>query len=92
MRETVAYSPVPRRPKVTMLRKLIWIEKPSFQGCACSECGWVFKPAGPPVGNSLDEMKEIYKRLRDKEFASHVCTEYPRSDSRRRVGNGKVVY
>lgn len=80
MRETVAYSPVPRHPKVTMLRKLIWIEKPRFQGSACSECGWVFKPLGPPVGNSLDEMKEIYERLRDKEFASHVCVEYPRTN------------
>ena len=79
MRETVAFSPTPRRPKVTMLRKLIWIEKRSFQGCACSECEWMFQPLGPPVGDSLDEMKEIYERLRDKEFAGHVCGEHPRA-------------
>lgn len=78
MRETVAYSPDPRRSKVTMLRTLIWIETPRYQGCACSECGWVFKPSGPPVGDSLEEMKKMYERRRDKEFATHVCGEYPR--------------
>jgi len=31
----------------------------------------------PPVCNSLDE---IYERLRDKEFATHVCTEYLRTN------------
>jgi hypothetical protein len=61
-----------------MLRKLIWIEKRHFQGCGCSECSWAFKPSGPPAGDSLDEMKEIFERLRDKEFAMHVCAEHPR--------------
>ena len=78
MRETVAYSHLQRRPDVTLLRKLIWIGKPRFQGLGCSECAWVFNPSGPPVGNSLDEMVETYKRLRDKEFAIHVCAEHPR--------------
>jgi hypothetical protein len=62
-----------------MLRKLKWIEKPRFQGCGCSECAWVFKPSGPPAGNSLDEMKEIFTHLRDKEFALHVCAEHPKA-------------
>jgi hypothetical protein len=63
-----------------MLRKLIWIEEPRFQGCGCSECAWVFKPSGaPPAGNSLDEMKKIFERVRDKEFAIHVCTEHLRA-------------
>jgi len=62
-----------------MLRKLIWIEEPRFQGCGCSECAWAFKPSGPPTGNSLDEMKETYERQRDSEFAIHVCAEYPRA-------------
>jgi hypothetical protein len=31
-------------------------------------------------GNSLEEMKEIYERLRDKEFSIHVCAEYPRAE------------
>jgi len=79
MSETATYSRLARRPKVTLLRKLIWIEEPRFQGSGCSECEWVFKPSGPPAGNSLDEMKEHYKRLRDKEFAIHVCAEHPKT-------------
>jgi hypothetical protein len=79
MPETEACSYFPRRFKVTILRKLIWIEKPGFLGCGCSECAWVFKPSGPPAGNSLDEMKEFYGRLRDIEFATHVCAEHPRA-------------
>jgi len=62
-----------------MPRKLIWIEEPRFHGCGCSECAWVFKPSGPPAGNSLDEMKEIFERRRDKEFAIHVCAEHPKA-------------
>jgi hypothetical protein len=64
---------------VTLLRKLVWIENPRFQGCGCSECAWVFKPSGPPAGNSLYEMKEMFERQRDKEFAIHVCAEHPRA-------------
>jgi hypothetical protein len=58
---------------------MIWIEKPSFQGCGCSECACVLMPSGPPAGNSLDEVKENFARLRDKEFAIHVCAEHPRA-------------
>jgi hypothetical protein len=79
MPETATHLSFPRYPKVSMLRKLIWIEEPRFQGCGCSECAWVFKPAGPPVGNSLDEMREHFERLRDKEFATHICAEHPRA-------------
>jgi hypothetical protein len=43
MPETSTHSHLPRRPKVTMRRKLIWIEKPRFQGCGCSECAWAFE-------------------------------------------------
>jgi hypothetical protein len=35
--------------------------------------------AGSPDGKSLEEMKEEYERLRDKEFAAHVCAEHPRA-------------
>jgi hypothetical protein len=62
-----------------MPRDLIWIEQPHFQGCGCSECAWTFKPSGPLVGDSLYEMREIYERQREKEFASHVCAEHPRA-------------
>jgi hypothetical protein len=77
--ETAAHSHLPRRTKVTMSRKLIWIDNPLFQGCGCSECAWEFKPSGPLAGNSLYEMKEIFERQRDKEFATHVCAEHPRA-------------
>ena len=39
----------------------------------------MFKPTGPFVGNTLDEMMRKYKAQRDKEFAAHVCTETPQS-------------
>jgi hypothetical protein len=78
MPETATHSSFPRYPKVSMLRKLIWIEEPRFQGYGCSECAWAFKPSGSPSGDSLDEMKEIYERQCDKEFSIHVCAEHPR--------------
>jgi hypothetical protein len=77
MPETAAYSHLTRRPRVAPLGTLIWIEPPRFQGCGCSECTWVFNPWGPPVGNSLQEMKEYYERRHDKESAAHVCAEHP---------------
>ncbi|MGC1415351.1 MAG: hypothetical protein WA817_08725 [Candidatus Acidiferrum sp.] len=79
MPETSTYTHLPGRPIVTVLRKLMWIEEPRFQGYGCSECAWAFKPSGPPAGNSLDEMKVIFERLRDTEFSVHVCAEHPRA-------------
>jgi rubredoxin len=60
-----------------MRRELVWIEEERFYGWGCSECAWVFKPSGPPVGKSLDEMKQRFEQLRDKDFAAHVCAEHP---------------
>jgi hypothetical protein len=37
----------------------------------------MFRPSGPPAGNSLQEMKENYLRLRDEELADHFCAEHP---------------
>jgi hypothetical protein len=79
MPQTATYSHLARRPQVDALRTQIWIDEPWFQGFGCSECAWVFNPSGPPVGNSLQEMKEIFERLRDKEFAIHICAEHPRA-------------
>jgi hypothetical protein len=59
-----------------MRRKLVWVERQNFHGWACSECKWVFNSAGPPIGESLDEMISHYKRRRDKEFTSHFCDGY----------------
>jgi hypothetical protein len=64
---------------VATLRTLIWIEGPHFHGWRCSECAWVFTASGPHAGKSLNEMMENYERLRDKEFAAHVCVEHPRA-------------
>jgi hypothetical protein len=62
-----------------MHRKLVWVERPNFQGWGCSECAWVFSPLWPLAGKSIDEMKTNFGQQRDKEFASHVCAEHPRT-------------
>jgi hypothetical protein len=61
-----------------MRRELVWIERERFVGWGCSECAWVFNPSGIPTGNSLDEMKQNYEQLRDKDFAAHLCAEHPK--------------
>jgi hypothetical protein len=72
MPETATYSHITRGSGAFTL---IWIKEPRFQGWGCPQCAWVFNPSGPPVGNSLQEMKVNYERWRDKEFAAHVCAE-----------------
>ena len=62
-----------------MRRKLVWVERPSFQGWACSECAWVFIASRPLVGNTIEEMKTKFGEERDREFAAHVCAEHPRA-------------
>jgi hypothetical protein len=62
-----------------MRRRLVWVERQNFHGWACSECVWVFNPAGPPIGKSIDEMASHYEQQRHKEFTSHVCAEHPRA-------------
>src|SRR5271155_400326 len=61
-------------------RTLVWVARQNFQGWACTECAWVFSALGPPVGNSLEEMKQNYEQRRDKEFAAHVCAQHPRAE------------
>jgi hypothetical protein len=78
MPENLTYSGLARRPRVGTLRTLIWTKEARFQGWRCSKCAWVFSPSGQPTGNTLNEMMENYERLRDKEFAVHVCAEHPR--------------
>jgi len=58
-----------------MPRKLVRIENKNFQGFGCSECGWVFKPSGALVDETLDEMKQRYEAQRDKQFAAHLCVK-----------------
>jgi hypothetical protein len=61
-----------------MSRKLVWIEHQLFRGFGCSECGWRFKPSGPPTGTSFDEMMRAFELQRNQEFASHVCAHHPK--------------
>jgi hypothetical protein len=63
-----------------MRRKLVWIERPNFQGYGCSECPWVFKSSGTPSGKSLDEMKKDYEQQRDRDFAANACAERSRGN------------
>jgi hypothetical protein len=65
-------------------RKLVWVERQNLQGWACAEWVWAFNPLGPPIGESIDEMKMHYEQQRDKEFTSHVCAEHPRATKNRR--------
>lgn len=67
------------RAMSAMRRNMIWIEDRHFQGWACSECAWVFKPLGPLVDESIEAMKIHYEQQRDKEFSSHVCAGHPRA-------------
>lgn len=61
------------------MRQLIWVKSVHSESWACSECAWAFNPSGPPLGNSLDEMKQNFERQRGKEFAAHVCAAHPRT-------------
>jgi hypothetical protein len=54
-------------------RSFLWIETRNFVGWRCSECDWMFRPTGPPVGGSLDEMKHNFLKQLSIEFASHTC-------------------
>ncbi len=68
------------------MKTMIWVKSALFEGWACSECAWIFNPSGPPVGDSLDEMKQDFERQRDKDFASHVCAQRPRTTGERPGG------
>jgi hypothetical protein len=50
-----------------------WTEEALYHGRRRYECVWVFRPSGPPTGNTLNDMMRDCMQLRDKEFAAHVC-------------------
>jgi hypothetical protein len=66
-----------------MTRKLVWIELPRFRGFGCSECAWVFSTSSTPAGKSFEEMMQNFESQRDREFASHVCSNHSRTESKR---------
>jgi hypothetical protein len=64
---------------VATRRALIWIEDGYFSAWRCSKCEWAFNASWPPAGKTLSEMMGNYERLRDKEFADHVCADHSRA-------------
>lgn len=61
------------------MREMIWVETGTRRGWTCSVCAWVFKPSGPPLGKTIEEMKRNYESQGQKEFAAHVCAQHPKA-------------
>jgi hypothetical protein len=59
-------------------RQMVWTKTPQMEAWTCFACSWAFQPFGPPRGNSMQEMMTNYELQRDKEYASHVCTDSPK--------------
>ncbi len=57
-------------------RTLVWIEQPTQAGWGCSHCAWVFHSAGPPIGETLEEMKRNFQMQLLKEFNAHQCAQH----------------
>src|SRR6266849_8744813 len=74
----------------TTMRKMTWVKSALSESWACSQCAWVFKPSGPPRGTTLDEMMQNFERQRDREFASHLCAEHPRTKGQERQNEPRV--
>ena len=79
MPETASNSNRTNYYGVSTHRTLTWIREAHFHGPSCSRCMWLFRPSGPPTGNSLQQMKENYMRLCNEEFATHDCAQHPRA-------------
>jgi hypothetical protein len=73
------------REREISARKLVRIEGQSFEGWGCSQCSWVFKPSGPPLGYSLESMKRNFQAQLSNEFASHDCAGQPRGKALAKV-------
>ena len=73
-------------------RKLIWIAEGGFHGWGCSECVWVFTSSDALTGKSFNELMQNFEAQRDKEFASHFCTEHPRTQERKTLNNSNCGF
>lgn len=62
-------------------RQMVWVKTWQMEAWTCSACAWVFRPWGPPLGKSLEEMMLNYELQRDKEYAAHRCAEHPRAQT-----------
>jgi len=56
-----------------LTRRMVWVRTPRMEAYTCFACAWAFRPSGPPLGDSLDEMMRNYEIQRDQEFVAHVC-------------------
>jgi len=63
------------------MRAMIRFQMQEVNFWGCSDCAWVFRPSGPPLGNTIEAMGENYDRERDNNFAAHVCAQHPRTKS-----------
>jgi hypothetical protein len=70
-------------PARSSRKQMVWAKTPQLEAWTCLACAWVFRPSGPPVGNSLDEMMLNFELQRDTEFASHLCSAHPRAKTAR---------
>lgn len=59
------------------MRRLEWRRENTFEGWACSECGWVYP------NPSLERATKDHDRLMKQKFDEHVCSEHPRIVGRR---------
>jgi hypothetical protein len=66
---------MPHEDREKSFPTLIWVGGLSFGGWGCSQCNWVFDPAGQPIGKSFDEIKQNFQSQLTGEFASHRCAE-----------------
>jgi hypothetical protein len=62
-----------------LTRRIVWVRTPRMEAYTCFACAWAFRPSGPPLGDSLDEMMRNYEIQRDQEFVAHVCAQFPKS-------------
>jgi|SRR5580698_2559459 hypothetical protein len=79
MPDAANYSNRAKYLGASTMRTLTWIREAHFHGPACSRCAWLFRSTGPPIGISLQQMKENYLRRCNEEFAAHDCAEYPKA-------------
>jgi hypothetical protein len=65
------YTPHELQPP-SRSRKLHFVD--AFHGYACSRCGCRFPESRARQGSSPAETRRLYKALRKKQFAKHICS------------------
>jgi len=60
-----------------MDRKLVWTNRETFQGWACSQCAWEFRPSDLIVDELTNDKKHHYDQHCEDEFRRHLCSDCP---------------